>query len=297
MAISKKQRSEVPWGLPKWAAKLFTRFYTYLQQEKNLVELSAVGINGLKTVVPLAEALERLEAKVEEVLGDQEASTMLEGEGPERTGADERSAVLRKRAELADSEIRGGFRLLHAHSLVGVWGAFEAMVEDLVIEWLVNVPSALERDAFAKVTVPVAEYERLSRADRMKAIVRELERKNASPYRAGVGQFEHVLEAVGLDGPVPKRARDRLFEYQQIRHVYVHRGGVADRRFTEACPRFNASVGKPIPIGQEEYLDYLLSVAFYGNVIANRVRIGLGLAESPVKPLPARLSRRYRKRT
>jgi hypothetical protein len=57
-----------------------------------------------------------------------------------------------------------------------VWGAFEAAVEDTVVNLLMNESDFLQNEAFAKVRVPLAEFEALENEERMRRLVDEVGR-------------------------------------------------------------------------------------------------------------------------
>ena len=237
------------------------------------MELSERGISQLSKFDSLAKALEQLErlsnssANVEE---GQESAGMVEA---------------RRLADLARSEMKTGFRLLHGHSLVGVWAALEVMARDTVVAWLVNVPETIANEPFASVKFTVGEFEQLERSERMSVLVDEVDRKRGGQ---GVGRFEHLLDAAGLSGSAPKRVRDRLFELQQIRHVFAHRGGEADRALVDACPALKLKVGRPVQLPSKTYLHYLTASWIYAVILSNRIRAQFGVEEVKVPPLPRR---------
>ena len=56
-----------------------------------------------------------------------------------------------------------------------------------------------------------------------------------------------------------------------IRNVFVHRRGVADRRFVDACPHLGFSVGDPVSVDRQSFDRYSESVAKYVLHIVKRV--------------------------
>jgi hypothetical protein len=56
-------------------------------------------------------------------------------------------------ASVAESEIERGFPLLHNHALMGLWGALEAMVDDVSANWLEVHPEIMTYDRFPKIQV------------------------------------------------------------------------------------------------------------------------------------------------
>lgn len=241
-----------------WASAPFRRLLKYMEESDRLVALSVDGIRKIATMVPLAEALHNLN------------KDLMERHEVEQS---ERGIVLtRERAEFARREIENDFPLLHAHTLVGIWGAFEAAVEDLAVLILVNDPTARNRDAISKVKVSIAEFESLDSDERMRLIVQELQRTLRAEQRLGVNAFEVVLQAVGLDGVVKKKLSKDLFEYQQIRHAVVHRGSVADRCLMQRCPWLRLRPGDPILIRHKDYRRLANAIMDYSVAVIERLR-------------------------
>ncbi len=281
-------------GVPEWVWPPILRFRDYVEQERRLVELSSRGIFQISRSVPLVEALQKLnegstssgEKDAEQNVADAEAATAPgddQSEGPVEAA--------QRLAELAEAEITDDFRLLHGHSLVGIWGALEALTSDLAAEWLIQVPEALELPAFANLRIPIAEFERLERDERMRAVINELDRKTSATLRRGVNRFETILDAIGLSGRVDKPVSARLYELQQIRNAFVHRGGLVDRRLAEACPRLKLDPGSPVPVTDRDYGEYMTGALYYAATLANRIRTHYGAKPAKLgalRPVPKR---------
>lgn len=182
----------------KWAKPAFERFTKYLMEADRLLHLCMEGITGISRVVPLAEALADLDR--------------FDKPGIDPDLLEESVEEQRMRARLAQAEIDKGFPLLHAHTVVGVWGALEATVIDFLVTWITNEPDALQEEAFAKIKIPLAEFECLDKDDRMRVLVNELERSLRSQFKAGVSRFEALLSVIGLSGPINEEVRKTLYE-------------------------------------------------------------------------------------
>jgi hypothetical protein len=237
--------------VPQWAVEPFKRFRTYVQEEGQLLTLAAEGIHMLVARVPLAEALARL---------DKAASRELAGASPK----DERKYLreVRERAKLAREEVDKDFPLLHGHSLVSLWGALETLVEEVVLAWLSHRPKLLDDPRLSAVRVTVSEFQRMKKRERLEHLIEQF------PKKPGVGsgfpRFEDLLDLVLLSGPLDDNLRRTLIEVHQVRNVYAHRVGVADRKLIEACPwRKDWKVGQPVLIGSNEYGRYLNALADY----------------------------------
>jgi len=210
-----------------------------------------------------------------------------EGEPVEPSGKSPQLKEAEELASLAKTEIESDFRLLHGHSLVGVWGALEAMASDLVLAWLINVPEVRMRPQVAGIKVSLVEFERLSSEERMHKIVRELDR--ASSSRAGIARFEDLLDTVMLSGSYDSALAQNIYEMQQIRNLFAHRRGVADMHFVTACPQLGLSVGEPVPLSFEPWFACLMSSISYTWTVVNRVNRHFGakeIDEPPVQQLP-----------
>lgn len=202
----------------------------------------------------------------------------VEALSPDPAGADAHYiARLRWMADQAQLEIEAGFPIVHAHGLLGLWGAFESFVEDLVIALLAQDPSVLGEDAFARVDVPVSTL-LLDGSARYRSILNEAQRKLGTELALGVGRFEHLLRLVKLDGPVPRRIRDAVYEAQHIRNVWAHRGGIADSKFVERCPSLGFEVGQRVDLDAGAFLRLQHALHMYTVVILNRARKNSGEA-------------------
>ncbi|MBS4104178.1 hypothetical protein [Tsukamurella paurometabola] len=178
------------------------------------------------------------------------------------------------KAERAEKELSAGFPTLHAHALLGLWGAFERFIEDVFVAMVVDSPEVLEGNWFAKLKLPLRIA--LSQGEeRARAILLEVARTTGADSKSGVNQFENVLDYVGLDGATPKNVSDAVYRAQQIRHVWAHRGGVADAQFVSKCPD-RASVGDKLMIDIAEFLTYMHGLHMYGWVIVNRHLVKIG---------------------
>ena len=86
----------------------------------------------------------------------------------------------------------------------------------------------------------------------------------------GFGRFERVLEAIGMGGPIADDLRRALYEAQQVRNTLAHRGGVADRRLTDACPWLKLSPGKSLTITHRKFEYYQQAIRIYVINVLNR---------------------------
>lgn len=175
-----------------------------------------------------------------------------------------------KTADLAKSELEDDFPFLHSHSIMGMWGALEAMVEDLAIAWLEHNPSTLSDPRFAKIRIPFVQFQSLDENQRLRYLVTELQRDLGLGLKSGATKFEPLLGALGLGGPVHPKVRDVIYEAQNLRNLFAHKGGVADDRFVTNCPHLQYSVGNAVKINYQQFTRIHDGLFMYSITILNR---------------------------
>lgn len=188
--------------------------------------------------------------------------------------SDEEIVGNKRKAAIANVEIEAGFPTLHAHALLGLWGAFERLVEDIFVALIAAKPELLEGERFAKIKLPMRAA-LSSGEERAQAVLYEVTRNSSAPKKLGVNQFEDVLDYVSLSGVVPENVKDSVFTAQQVRHVWAHRGGTADAQFVERCPA-RAKVGEKLMMDMAEFSRYMHGLHMYGWIIMSRYLESLG---------------------
>jgi len=186
-------------------------------------------------------------------------------EGENKKLADAKSA-----AEFADKECEAGFPLLHAHTVVGCWGAIETTVEDVVVGILMNEPDALRSEVFSRIKIPLAEFELLDKEQRVRVLITEIGRSSAGGRKQGVVGFEALLASVNLDGPIDEDTKKTIWEMNHVRNVIIHRRSLADRRFVEKCPWVEIQVGQKIIVTHQMFARYGEALADYIMIILKR---------------------------
>lgn len=174
----------------------------------------------------------------------------------------------------AEKEISAGFPTLHAHALLGLWGAFERFIEDVFVAAIVDAPESLEGERFAKLKLPL-KVALSSGEERARGILFEISRSTGSDSKTGINQFENILNYVGISGVTPANVKDAVFKAQQVRHVWAHRGGVADAQFVDRCPG-RASVGDKLMMDIGEFGTYMHGLHMYAILIVNRHLLSCG---------------------
>jgi hypothetical protein len=164
-----------------------------------------------------------------------------------------------------------GYPLLVQQALVTLWGIIETTVMNVCMSWLKHHPEAACSDAFSRLRIKVGEFLGLDEVERTRMLVEELDRSLADKCPAGIERFEALLSAVGLTGDVEARIRKALVELYQIRNLYVHNGGVADRHFKRVCPWRREAVGEPVGVSSDLIGAYSLVVAHYAGLVQKRL--------------------------
>jgi len=243
--------------VPDYALDPLEAFIAYIKESDRLLHVSMRGISALRGMPRAIEVLAAVRS------GD-ESRSEEDGSSLARAKAD---------AAFAEKECEAEFPLLHAHTLVGDWGAFEAAVEDMVVGLLLNEPELLQSEALAKVRIPLAEFETLEKDERMRLLISELERNQGLGRKQGVDSFEALLERVGLSGSVDAEIRKVVWEMHHVRNVIVHRGSLADRRLVKGCPWLGLKVGDKVAVTHESLGRYAEGLCSY--VIALVYRLGV----------------------
>jgi len=175
----------------------------------------------------------------------------------------------KKEAELAEKECKEGFPLLHGHALVAMWGALETAIEDMLVGILLNEPTVLKKDAFAKVKVTLSDFETKDKEERMRFLLQELGRSLGR--KNGVDAFESLLEHFDLSGPVDEKDRKLMWETNHIRNVIVHRASCADRRLVEACPWLGLKISDPVTVSHEQLGAFAIALCQYATTVTLRL--------------------------
>lgn len=227
-----------------------------------MLQLSIRGIYSVSKSAPLVKALAELDHVGEEGLPKDKQQQV---------------ELAHAEAKLAQAEIKNDFPLLHAHTIVAIWGALESTIPKLVVRWLVNQPEALKTPVFEKLRVPVAIYERLDQEERAAYLVNQIIQEHRITTKPGVGRFEALLETIELSGPVDDKVRRDLFEMSQVRNLIVHHFSIVDDRFKDSCPWLDVEVGTRFNVGHDDYRRYLDATHAYTLMVIDRIGDKLGI--------------------
>lgn len=243
--------------LPDWVASTFGEFLDKNERLTHVLRLSIGGIHMLRgrhqALKVLAEVDGTLENAKEELLRAE------------------------KDKELAQREVENDFPLLHEQATIALWSSLEALVRSFLAKWLANVPAAWQTDAVKKLKVKLGDYEALESSERCLWIVDLVDQEVSGPLRSGVIRFESLLQPFGLAGPVDEDCQKTLYELSQVRHALVHRSGIADKKFVDACPWIGAVPGSPLLVTHRMWRSYNEALAHYVLELIQRVRVHFGV--------------------
>ena len=230
------------------------RFAQYLRQTIDLVEIARASINDYEGIAAMAEQI-RSGGKV--------------SESPDGWDQDPPSGVA-----VARQEIEQDFPLLHAHSIVGMWGAFEAWIEDMAEEWIVithdtlnwdRVASKIGRDALPIPLVAALNPDKRTVARQLRIALQE-----ANRGASGLAVAQGVLKPLGLGVAVPAGVRENIHDLEQVRHVYAHTAGIADTDFVTRCPNLGLSVGDRVRVGHDQFHAFAGALHKYVYAVARK---------------------------
>lgn len=193
---------------------------------------------------------------------------------PGESRADKKRISLKRAqnyATFAEKEITSGFPLLHAHTLVGAWGALEAAIEDMLVGLLMNEPELLQGGAFARIRISLADFQTLDKEDRMRLVLEEVGRGHGTATKHGVDTFESILDHFSLSGAVGPKIKKNIWEMNHVRNVIVHRASVADRRLVASCPWMKLAIGDKVLIRHEILHRYIHALYEYVRLIVHRL--------------------------
>ncbi len=186
-------------------------------------------------------------------------------------------------AALAESELNRDFPLLNAQALMGLWGALEACVDDVCVDWLMESGGSGARESMQRIRVPLADAYFLEEPDRSQQVLEWLKADQGSELKRGVGQFESVLKSVGLKGSVDPHVRTLLHYAKAMRNVVAHRGGRVDKRALEDLPgNLGLTEGESLSIGTGQLFALASAMVVYVEDLRYRARVAA--AEQAIPP-------------
>ena len=230
---------------PNWVAPLF-HYMQYIEQDQLFMHCAK---RGVETFVLLTKGKGLKELKDE----DQ-----------------------RIRRRVAQKEIDYGFPAINAHYTSQLWNMLDATLDDMFALLFLCNSSMLQVSALKRVRVRVADYEGLSKLNRMRFVVKglkwELASKGPPERKCGVQIFEQMFHEFGVKAAPPQEATKALSELRPVRNVIVHNMSIADGRLVEQCPWLRFSVGDDVRVSDSQYKNYVHAAGLYLVSTLSRVR-------------------------
>jgi hypothetical protein len=170
-----------------------------------------------------------------------------------------------KRIEAFAREQAGrGFPYLFSSATVRLWSILEALVDDLGLAVLCHPDFQFPADSpLLKLEGPLVPFVNAPQEERAERISIALKQKLGAALKPGVARFEAFLEPLGLAGKVDDTVKRVLIELSSVRNVLVHKNGIADKRFVDACPWLELTLGSEILLTRNDFHMYGLAVAWY----------------------------------
>ena len=264
--------------IPRWALEPLSQFLDSIQSTHDFYHLT---IDGLQMIIRHHELIIIGNARIEEL-----KSRVLElGVAPEEVADSEikenQRARVRKqakeRADLAQREVANGFPVLHAQQVVSLWSAIECFVEDILVAWLSNAPEAMKSERLRKIKIPLADFDRMTESERKYFLVSELQREPGLSQRNEIEKFESLLELAGFSGKIYACVKRDLVELGHVRNVLLHRRGIVDAKFRQACPWMSVGIGQQVGVNSDSVERYSAAVLSYFQLIVERMKTSFKL--------------------
>jgi len=239
-----------------WLSQPFDRFSSQLEAISSSLRTTKSAVESLRLTARLVQLLARFDPPVEVTQAE--------------------IAAFERLADDAKPLLESDFALAHSLSTLATWSALEALVHELVAGVIWALPRKLAEKHRDKLKVPVlialsGDDERVGWT-----AMDELRRNLASGLKAGIGQFESLLDAVGLGGAVPDALRREMVEFCEVRNVLAHKSGIVDRRAKDACPYLPEEAGARILVGSTRFDGYFRNARDYSVLIADRLPAFVG---------------------
>lgn len=172
---------------------------------------------------------------------------------------------------------------LHVHSVIGMWAAFEAGIEDTLAAFVRSDPKAASMavSAIRKAHLypteawPWSDSICLEIAQKIDTVA-----KNSTP-EGGVDLFGRIRTAfaiIGIQIPANPQLAAKLAEASRLRNVLVHRNGQVSPKDAEAVPSLGPWVGSVVPIDTDRFR------SLYESISACLVTLVGAIAASDYRP-------------
>lgn len=170
----------------------------------------------------------------------------------------------------AAQQLPAGFPYLYGLAALRLWTILEVFAEHLLLEVFKERLEVRSEPEVQKLRGPLVEFASASDEEQAELLLNLLIDQLGAGMKKGVGRFEAVFQVIGLGGPVDDHIRRVLLELSEVRHVLVHRNGIADRKFLNTCPWFPATLGESIRLSHVHFARYLNAISWYVFEVSRR---------------------------
>ena len=242
---------------PRWAADPMRGFITRHMEFRTVVQLAEAALADRAALArndeSLRDALSRFGIGLDDDPTPHRGATRRQA-GP--TGL----ATVRETPE---------YPALYALAAIATWSALDAAILDVGRSFIVNRGVPVVRGA-PIVHVDLAEHQRLIEYEQSDLLLRlMLEQSNGDG--AGAGRFQKILSLFGVAVYCSDWTIRRLLELSQVRHVLVHRAGIADARLAEACPWLALQGGDSVLVTKQHYAAWSAAALDYAWTVVERL--------------------------
>lgn len=248
--------------IPPWAAEPLAQLS---QSQLDVAWVHSLTIVGLRSIINRHEAFALYDAAIREMLKLNLDVIKEMDEAEDKTMLSMETAF----AEQAHREVSNEFPILNSQTAVSVWSTIECFVEDVLVAWLANDPEFVNSERVGKIKIQYSDYHRMSESELNYLVISELQRD--LPRGHEIERFESLLALAGLPGNLDAEVKRDLIELGHVRNVLLHRRGIADAKFVQACPWLNIKVGERVKINSDTAQRYLLAGGSYYQSMQARI--------------------------
>lgn len=172
---------------------------------------------------------------------------------------------------ILNGEEKNGYSFLLTQAIITAYSYLEAAIKSLVIGSFNASEPLAENAALKSVQVPFATFRTLSEEEQYEYVFQQYEKGVGAGLKVGIKRFECLLEPIGLSGPRGEAVDEGIYELAQVRYLLLHKNGVVDKKFAEACPWFSSQLGRKLVITPEMFDNYNNAVMEYIAILIKRI--------------------------
>jgi hypothetical protein len=160
---------------------------------------------------------------------------------------------------------------LYNQLLITLWAITEAKIDDVILSYVLAVPSVLKKEAFTNLKCTIGDMLGGTTRHKARLALRLYRESKGGAFKRGAERFNLMLDVVGLGGGIPTKVSQHFIEMSEIRHNLVHRNGVIDKKLALACPWMKLPENHRIGIDRSYILRLLMAIKFYIMEIDRRI--------------------------